>query len=253
MTTNLSKDLALLKKEGFLFVRNFLSPADLGRATQEFDGLFKEIPIFSQSHLNSTHITHTPDGYSGGKHLVVNRSSYQSIPNITDLFNSEWARSLVNGYCGANADFMMQVFMSEESVTRSSKEEWDRNNWLHFDPYPSIKFLLYLTDVDETTGASGVITGSRPIGRSYREKLNLSDNSGLHGGCPHRLEDWEEHPSYSNECVKFATLKAGGLLVLDTDVLHCGGIMLKPDTLRKCVIIHNRPLNLIMPSHEQNI
>lgn len=248
--SHLSLSLPSLQRDGFCVIDNFVSPEDLASLTQEFDSLFDKLTDKSQGYIEGGSLRSEENGYPPGKHIVAPRSEYGSLPYLISLFNTREARLLVDSYCGMGSDFLMQIFLSHEYNSASNNSEWSRNNWLHFDPYPSLKFLLYLTDVSEENGASGVIKGSRALGKKYRTSLNLSDKSGLHGGVPHRLEDFEKEPQYTNSDADLITGSAGMLLILDTDCLHCGGIIHSSDVDRKCVILHNRPPNLLMPSHD---
>ena len=122
------------------------------------------------------------------------------------------------------------------------KEKWPRNSYLHFDPYASLKFFLFLSDTDADGGATHYVPQSHKVGRSYREKkLNLGDTTGMHGGCKHRLEDYTDTPEYTQKDAVPVIAKRGDLLVIDTDTLHYGGVLRK-ETSRKVILLHNRPL-----------
>ena len=95
-----------------------------------------------------------------------------------------------------------------------------RNGFLHFDRYRKFKFMVYLSDVDETCGPLSVIPGSHKIGKELREKewRNITTYEGL----KNRIE--MDHPDiYDESKIIPITGKAGTLTIFDTDVFHMGG------------------------------
>jgi ectoine hydroxylase-related dioxygenase (phytanoyl-CoA dioxygenase family) len=169
------------------------------------------------------------------------------------VFNLNYIRNFVENYCGPHPDFMMQIFMSQEYNKCESTQEWSRNNWLHWDPYPALKFFIYLTDIGEESAPTHVVPGSRAIGRKYREKMSLSDLGGWKSGCKHRLEDWEERPVYTNKDAQPIYTTSGSLLIFDTDSLHFGGLLNAEKETRKTILVHHRPRNLRMPVYSEKI
>ncbi|MCB0353460.1 MAG: phytanoyl-CoA dioxygenase family protein [Bdellovibrionales bacterium] len=242
-----------LKTDGYALIENFLE-GNFQPVLQEFDRAFGLIPDKSHATLNDTqNLTLQPKEkvYNPGKHLNVQPGGYALFPTLLSHFANQVFQNIVNEYCGPRSQFLYQIFMSHEYHTVPNQKDWSRLNWLHFDPYPSLKFLLYLTDTDEGNGATMVVPGSRAIGKYYREKrLDINDNSGWQGGCKHRLEDWEETPQYTNADAVPLCVKAGTLLLVDTDVLHCGALLHEEGRERKLILVHNRPEGLRMPDHE---
>ena len=115
------------------------------------------------------------------------------------------------------------------------------NSHLHWDPYHALKFMLYLTDVDEDSGATCYVPKSRELGKFYRQtKMDVNSTQGLEGGVPNRLKDYEESPQYTEEDAVAVKAKAGDLLIFDTDALHHGGDIQKLGLERKIILIHSR-------------
>lgn len=250
MDTN--QTLNHLRAHGYAIIEQFAG-ALLPQLVSEFDQAFSLIPDKTQAYLNDPAGIKLdgPGSYNPGKHLRVQPGAYGFFPQLTGLFLTEQFRSIVNNYCGPTQHHAIQIFMSHEYNICEDKNSWNRLNWLHWDPYPSLKFLFYLMDTDETNGASGFVPGSRSLGKFYREKcMDLKEGTGWEGGCRHRLEDWEENPKYTNADAQPVRVKAGGLLILDTDVLHCGGLIKQLGKERRIVIVHNRPQENVMPLYD---
>lgn len=242
--------LEKLKREGFYLVENFLSPKELNNITNEYDNIFKNIPDRRQSNLSLDGKVVATRSYKPGKHCRVSPQSYRHIPHITSTFNTSDIKNIVSQYCGPSSDFMMQIFMSFECHICKKKEDWARNNWLHWDPYPALKFMLYLTDVSPGVAPTCIIPKTRSYGQKYRALMSYSDLRGIDNGNPTRLEDWKENPEFTNNDATPIYSKAGGLLIFDTDLLHYGGLIEKENKERKTILMHNRPQNLLMPIYD---
>lgn len=232
-----------IKKNGAVHIPMFLSGTALDSVEKEFDNIFSHIPDYKEAVLanpNTLNIEQNSN-YDGGKHLRVMPPAYSNFPSLLSVFNTADFRDLVCEYLGVPNQFCMQIFMSNEYKVLDEKK-WPRNSYLHFDPYSSLKFFLFLTDTDVEGGATHYVPQSHKVGRSYRmKKLNLGDTTGLHGGCKHRLEDYTDTPEYTQKDAVPVVAKRGDLLVIDTDTLHYGGVLQK-EANRKVILVHNRPL-----------
>lgn len=231
-----------LKEIGAVHVKSFLSGSSLDNIEREYDKIFPFIPDLHEANLSNKsflNISKAPS-YKAGKHLRVEPSAYSSFPSLMSAFLTDSMRDLVNTYLGVPNQFCMQIFMSNEFAVLEEKD-WSRNHYLHFDPYSSLKFMLYLTDVDEEGGATHYVPGSRETGKYYREeKMDLHDLTGLQGGCKHMLEDYSDPVAYTKEDSVPIIAQRGDLLILDTDTLHYGGLLKSPSN-RKVILLHNRP------------
>ena len=214
------KVVSFLKENGYILLDRFVNQSTLERLTEDFDRVFNSIPDRAQTKMDYPSRLEQAGTYSPGKHCCIQRPAYVNFPSLLDIFNKPFFRDVVTGYCGPSADFMLQTFMSHDYLRCESQEEISRSNWLHWDPYPSLKFFVYLTDVVPGAAATHFIPGSRSYGRKYRMKTSLTDHSGWQGGCRHRLEDWQGIPEYTNRDAKPVHVKAGTLLIFDTDSLH---------------------------------
>tara|TARA_R110000851_G_scaffold330768_1_gene504016 strand:- start:248 stop:970 length:723 start_codon:yes stop_codon:yes gene_type:complete len=230
-----------VNKSGIFVVENFLKNKQ--PVVDEFDTIFSNIPDRSQGYLNRAHNLELdpPGSYELGKHLRVQPAAYSNIPEIYNTFQNQDLINITNGCLGRNV-YGMQIFMSTEYNPTTNKEKYPRNALLHFDPYESLKFILYLTDTDETSGAFHAIPGSLGEGRKYRtEKMNIQDMSGWNSGYRHQPSDYDEDPKYSQEDAVAYGGNVGDLIIVHTDTLHYGSIILEPNKERKVVLLHCRP------------
>tara|TARA_R100000152_G_C6738435_1_gene162399 strand:- start:713 stop:1093 length:381 start_codon:yes stop_codon:yes gene_type:complete len=97
--------------------------------------------------------------------------------------------------------------------------ELARNGWLHFDRHWRLKFFIYLTDIDESSGAFGCSAGSRALGQKLRTNAWGAKNyegvkNRIELDYPELLEEWPCEP---------VEAPAGTLIVFDTDTFHKGG------------------------------
>lgn len=143
-------------------------------------------------------------------------STYHSSDIISRVYNAEWMRKLHDLYTGRSNTYGMNVFATHDYKFTG---ELARNGWLHFDRHWRLKFFLYLTDIDVSSGAFSCSVGSRFAGATLREKAweqpqyeDVKNRIGL--DYPELLD------KYPTESVEG---KAGTLIVFDTDTFHKGG------------------------------
>tara|TARA_Y100001938_G_scaffold73182_1_gene101389 strand:- start:5529 stop:6311 length:783 start_codon:yes stop_codon:yes gene_type:complete len=244
--------LASLKREGYFVLKDFITKEQLKVVLNEYDSVFNIIPDKTQAYLDTPNkLRHEPEGsYSSGKHLRLHKPAYPHFPNLISLFNNYTMKSISDAYCGLHNDYMMQIFMSYEHNVCENKEDWARNYWLHWDPYPALKYFLYLTDIDSGSAPTCFVPGTRKFGRECRKKMPLHSTAGWNNGTPNRLEDWHKDPKYTNSDAIPLYASAGTLLIFDTDLLHHGGLITEEGKERKVILVHNRPANLQMPVHD---
>jgi hypothetical protein len=242
MSYEIKDIIKILKKEGCLHISNFLDNDILVEIENEFDLIFSKIPNYGEASLdNPSELVIQGNDYKFGKHLSLHSASYRYFPILMNNINTDFLKNIIYEYFGTLDQFCMQIFMSHD-YNIASEKDFSRQNYLHFDPYESLKFFLYLTDTTKDSGATYYVPGSHSLGKNYREnKMNLNDASGVQGGVPHRLDDYEKEPQYTKKDAIPVLAKAGDLLILNTDVLHYGGVCKTNDHDRKLIIIHNRP------------
>ena len=248
---NVNEVMASLNSKGVAQIDKLVNGSALKQLQLEFDRVFDIIPDKAQAKMDHPSQLQITGTYSSGKHCRIQPPAYNNFPSLMNLFNRTHFKKIVDMYCGPGANFMMQTFMSHEYLMNETLDERSRLNWLHWDPYPSLKFFVYLTDVEGGCAATHYIPGSRSYGRKYRMKTSLTDLSGWQNGCRHRLEDWQSEPDFTNEDATPLYVKAGTVLIFDTDCLHFGSQPTSPGKERKVIITHNRPHNLQMPQHTE--
>ena len=231
------------EKGGYL-ISSFLNPSRLNLLLEEFDGVFCKIPDKAHAVVGEgSNPVVDKLTYSSGKHLRVTPNQYLHFPELLEVIKSPYLMSLAANYLGDLMNYTMQVFMSHEYnvILKEDLVNVRSNSHLHWDPYHSLKFMLYLTDVDERNGATCYVPGTRSLGQEYREsRMDITSTLGLEGGVPNRLKDYEKYPKYSEEDAIPVVAKAGDLLVFDTDALHCGGNIQEAGLERKIILLHNR-------------
>ena len=149
--------------------------------------------------------------YRGGDLSTYNQSNI-----IHRVYNAEWMRKLHSLYTGRPQTYGMNVFATHDYKYNG---ELARNGWLHFDRHWRLKFFLYLTDIDISSGAFSCSVGSRFAGSVLREKAWQQPK---YEDVKNRIE-----LDYPDLIDKFPTEpvegKAGTLIVFDTDTFHKGG------------------------------
>jgi hypothetical protein len=238
---NTNKIIEQVNKDGIYVVNNFLKEPD--PVLKEFDTIFSNIPNRTQAYLNQPNYIELeePGSYDLGKHLRVQPPAYITIPNIHNLFENQTLKEIAHGCLGEHK-YGMQIFMSTEYNPLVNEEAYPRNALLHFDPYESLKFILYLSETDTANGSFHAIPGSISEGARYRtEKMDLHDLTGWNNGCKHQPSDYDDNPKYKQEDAVSYDGGVGDLLIVHTDILHYGGIVLEPNKPRKVVLLHCRP------------
>ena len=195
------------------------------------DGIFKIENYLDGETLNNLHDEVLDKCQNEAGHYEFGRnyrgeeiSTFPEHSAISKVYNAEWMKSLYRKYTGAikgqssNNQYGMNVFATHDYKFEG---ELARNGWLHFDRHWRLKFFIYLTDVDESSGAFSCSVGSRPLGQRLRTNAwGAKDYEGV----KNRIElDYpellEKGPSEPVEA------PAGTLIVFDTDTFHMGGIV----------------------------
>lgn len=207
-------DFNRLRKRGFVQIDNFV---DVASYMQEFDAAIKASKV----------------DYPAGGMARIPREDFGRIPTISKIFMTNEFKKLASDYLGTPLNFMLQIFISHEWKPLP-KEQWSRNQHLHFDPFHALKFMLYFTDVGQENGAFTYIPETMSIGKELRGRNSLDKNLRTN------TYTLEAHPDFAylrDQAIPIEG-KAGTLLIFDTDMIHGGGIVKSGE--RKVVIVHNR-------------
>lgn len=173
--------------------------------------------------------------YPPGQMARLSFNEYGHIPETVKLFRENSLQKAATDYFGAPTEYMLQIFMTWE-YKLLDKDNWSRNQHLHFDPYHAYKYLLFLTDVDKELGAFACVPGTTNIGRILRGRNSLEQNLKTFS---YSLDAHKDYAHLEDELV-YMEGKAGMLLVIDTDTIHGGGVLLKDGLERKVINIHSR-------------
>jgi hypothetical protein len=163
--------------------------------------------------------------YRGG-HL----SEYPPDSLISKIYNESWMKDLYNHYSGSLNGYGKNVFATHDYKYEG---ELARNGWLHFDRNWCLKFFIYLTDIDESSGAFSCSIGSKAKGAELRKaawsvKEYEDVKNRIEIDYPELLKEYPPQPIEA---------KAGTLIVFDTDTFHRGG-KVEPDNHRLVVRLH---------------
>jgi len=227
------KILEDVQKNGYSLIPGFFSQVEVNSLKEKLLHLYSQCKTGDQIDLPGLI---TPDSYSIGKSMRVYPSLYPCFSEFQRFRDPELVE-LSEEFFGGCSQKGLQVFSSYEYLTEQEAKHLPRNSYMHIDPYHALKFSTYLCDVTAENGALQVIPGTVCIGKRIRdentvESLLTSD-----------MYTFEKSKYYSSELESkrmFIEAKAGDLLVLDTDIIHCGGLLQKPGLERMTVIYHNR-------------
>lgn len=139
------------------------------------------------------------------------------------LFRSKFMANVAKSFYKGPHRLNTSVFLTHE---HGKQGDYSPNGVFHADLTHSLKFLFYLTDIDESCGPFTCIPGSTKVGA----KLRLSKNN--------RLKD---NPSLLHlvKKAKPITGPAGTLIIFTTDLIHKGGRL--SGGTRKVIRGHCRP------------
>ena len=143
-------------------------------------------------------------------------STFAKDSAIFQVYDAEWMRNLHQFYTGRTDNYGMNVFATHDYKFEGGLA---RNGWLHFDRHWRLKFFIYLTDIDESSGAFGCSAGSRALGQKLRANAWGAKNyegvkNRIELDYPELLDKWPCEP---------VEAPAGTLIVFDTDTFHKGG------------------------------
>tara|TARA_R110001592_G_scaffold41439_7_gene135121 strand:+ start:15743 stop:16414 length:672 start_codon:yes stop_codon:yes gene_type:complete len=152
----------------------------------------------------------------GRNYRGENISTFPKDGAIFKVYDEKWMRVLHEAYTGHTNDYGMNVFATHDYKFDG---ELARNGWLHFDRHWRLKFFIYLTDVDKSSGAFNCSVGSRTLGGQLRTNAWGAKNyegvkNRIDLDYPELLEKWPCEP---------VEAPAGTLIVFDTDTFHKGG------------------------------
>lgn len=209
---------------GVCIFQNFLTMNDDG------DRSLKKAIEESDRLLSST----DDQNYKFGN--VIRRNAAQiekTSPSLFSAFVNPFFREIARLYGMPHPG---DIFLTHDFNSYQDKG-LEVNGHLHYDKRQTLKFFLYLTDVDKNSGSFSILPGSREQGSRWREenpKMNRIYTSTKHNTDSHR---------YGLEFLKNDTLPiegpAGTVIAFDSDTLHFGG-RVERGRERKVARVHYR-------------
>jgi hypothetical protein len=176
-----------------------------------------------------------PNAYPWGKFLAIEGNNQNLFPETKKAYSHPMFNQVREEYLGPRHKASVQTFVTNEYM---KADDWSRNSFLHFDPYHALKFIIYLTDTYKDNGAFKAFPGSRQDGMIARRKtpLHISTKEGYkvsyHKDLSEKYGDEEGITYYEGQ--------RGTLLMIDTDIIHAGSVLLKDGVERLVANNHNR-------------
>lgn len=154
------------------------------------------------------------EDYPGG-HLKIVRSDEIQLPAFRDTYNS------YHQYCSKTIDSMGLGNYALDAMFRTVDTKASRHiaQSPHFDRIPTLKFMLYLNDVEVSNGAFQLSRGSH---RWVKETFPRSRPA--HSDPTYLEKSRCISPEYLNRLEPIEG-KSGTIIVFDTDCVHHQGIV----------------------------
>ncbi|BCY09082.1 phytanoyl-CoA dioxygenase family protein [Actinoplanes sp. L3-i22] len=161
-----------------------------------------------------------------GTHLKYGNAELRAgLPVAHDVFNDPFMRSVTDAYLGRPSTLNRHVILTDDHLAGKEVISY------HFDEIRSLKFLIYLDDVDAGNGAFEIIPGTQHQGAQIRvsEWLRTGDFNAVHIRV---FEDFSDDlfytlfghfkPFLATHSVKVHA-PAGSMIVFTTDTIHRAG------------------------------
>ncbi len=202
--------------------------ADLDALRAEFEAAFDaeaQAPV--ELTANGKNLSRRLGLTETGRHLKLDRDAEMAaaLPVAHVLFSAERIGAITRGYFGSPATSARHVILTDDYEPR------EQILAEHFDELNSLKFYVYLDEIDEDNAPFQAIPGTHVQGKQIRqaEWLRIDDYESIKSRV---FEQYSQEFFYSifgmfkelllTRRVRF-TGPAGTLLVFDTDLLHSAG------------------------------
>ncbi|MEQ8907576.1 MAG: phytanoyl-CoA dioxygenase family protein [Vicingaceae bacterium] len=201
-TENLEqKTLSLLAEYGVLIIENYLSQTEIEKLLPEYDTILEteNEAIKSLSY---------PQGVA--RQINFEKLKAAEFPQTAETFNAPFMKEVSDAYLGRPNFFNHEIY-----VAKDEHEEHNALNELHYDKLSTLKFFLYLNDIDKSNGAFEAVPSSHKLAQEimsfYQERGKKIKN------LPNR-----EIPGKLEKPIPIEG-KAGSLIVFTTDTYHRAG------------------------------
>lgn len=208
----------MVRTFGACRIPGLLSPTALGHLNEHFDRFFAE--------------TH-PDiriDYAGDPFFLANVIKTDRLlmdfPWLSRIFFNQFCRTVATDYFRGPVELNFQFYATENHGVE--QRAYDNMFLIHFDAYSTIKFMVYLWDVDADCGPFEIVPGSHRtnIESRLRQLFEGKVYDELVSDLPYR--DVETLPLVG---------PAGTMIVFDTDVSHRAGFC-RPGRKRRLIRAH---------------
>jgi len=209
--------LEKLAEEGVLILENFLDEDSLNSLLQEYD----QILATENNYISKLDY---PQGVA--RRIEFNDLDAITFPKTSEVFNMEFMRKVADRYLGTPNHFNHEIY-----VAKDEHEKVNALNELHYDKLSTLKFFLYLNDIDESNGAFEAVPGSHLLAQSIMEFYRKR------GKKISKLPNRQLPEELQNAVPMVA--KAGSLIVFTTDTYHRAG-RVEAGKNRKIMRAHSR-------------
>ena len=147
---------------------------------------------------------------------------YTELSFLKDIIEKDWMQNLAWKYWPGCS--FIDVFMTHEF---KQEKELAANGHLHFDKLNTFKFMFYMTDCDESSGAFTVSPKSHVLGAHLREESWKQAGYPAPGAGRYEAVKNKIIKDYPDLDVKTQPIEApaGSIIIFDTDLFHKGGIV----------------------------
>lgn len=166
--------------------------------------------------------TNTYKGILAGKHApgkirwcnpkLMNKNEFPAVEAVftNSIFKKISKEIILGNKEGKDFEFHNKIAFTHEFKQTTITD-------VHFDSIRTLKFFIYLVNVDESNGAFRIAKGTHLENNAYREKFLKRDG---------KLMDILNVPG-SNEKIELKSIcaPAGTLIIFDTDTFHQGGAL----------------------------
>jgi hypothetical protein len=230
---NKEEILKKVKKFGYAKIECFFNQLEVDSLKNKLTSIYEKIEHECQIDIPGGL---TPKSYSTGKSIRIYPSAYNNFSELSK-FKNPFFSELSDDFFEGCFNKGLQTFSSYEYLCESEVKSLPRNSHMHIDPYHSLKFFSYLTDTNEDNGSLKIIPETSWIGKKIRKENNVDNLLTTDSYTFSKSKYYNEE--IENSAI-FIEGKAGDLIVLDTDVVHCGGIIKMNGLERMSIIYHNR-------------
>lgn len=210
--------LEKLAEEGVLILEDFLNPDQLSGILPEYEKILSTENSYIQP-------LEYPQGIA--RKIDFDHLKSEDFPFTHQIFTMDFMKKVADRHLGTPNHFNHEIY-----VARDEHEEVNALNELHYDKLSTLKFFLYLNDIDASNGAFEAVPGSHKLAQSIMEFYRKRGKK--IAKLPNRQLPKELQKATPMEA------KAGSLIVFTTDTYHRAGRVEK-GKYRKIMRAHSRP------------